>query len=139
MATLSSGCLHLASKNVTAHDSTKPGHEVGDEVCTVQTTVERDEIHQLGVRGMHGRFVPVEKIVGKRNGRTSTKPYIVRPDADMVRYCSKCIILSNHLILDRSPNIGPLISRLELDKFKKVVYTGVCTVHGASSSNWCVP
>jgi hypothetical protein len=22
---------------------------------------------------------------------------------------------------------------------KKAVYTGVCTVHGASSSNWCVP
>ncbi len=24
-------------------------------------------------------------------------------------------------------------------KKKKVVYTGVCMVHGASSSNWCVP
>ncbi len=46
-----------------------------------------------------------------------------------------------------SPDIvhtGPKIHRLcraaiKKKKEKKVVYTGVCTVHGASSSNWCVP
>jgi hypothetical protein len=34
--------------------------------------------------------------------------------------------------------VGQLLFRLvQLTETEK--YTGVCTVHGASSSNWCVP
>jgi hypothetical protein len=54
-------------------------------------------------------------------------PHSFKLDTDIARQRSKFsqgakleafVVPPDHLLLDRSPNIGPLISRWELDKFK---------------------